>query len=703
MSFKIKLGIGIGLILLVFAMLLLLNHLKLRTIQKSVVELFRGDTFAIELVSDLRPSIFKLKQLEKNLVLAAHKPKELNKISKDFFRQASDINDFFDLMFEDEHLTQKQKQTIKQTKKLLTIYINGIKKALKEEKKGSVSIGDANEMVNKYQKVFLEIVENIEKVYQGIQKNIEGDIKKASLNVVQVQKASLWGFIISFLIAVVVGGLLTLSIVKPTKTMIDFAKRISEGDLDFNYKINGKDEISQIGKALNEIKETFLSVIKEFEDVYLKIKIGDILYKASSDRFSGKYRDVIEKVNEIIDNFLWYLNKIPNPFIIVDNDLNILFMNTKAKEFRVKIDQAENNNIKCFENFKLPQCNTQNCFCSKSMKEKKEISQETTLEVDGKTVFVHTTSFPIKDEAGNIKGACTLMVDISDIKEAQLTMKNVAMEAVEISKSLFETAKELSTKIEESVEGAEEQKNRVLEVSNSMEEMNNAILDVSKNSTETAEHSKNTKEKAEIGQKVVDEAVKSIFRVNDLTERLKENMDLLKERTEEISGIINVINDIADQTNLLALNAAIEAARAGDAGRGFAVVADEVRKLAEKTMSATSEVYNGISSIKEVVHTNLSQMDEAIEVVESATTQANRSGEVLNEIVSLAEESFIKIESIATAVEEQSATVDSINSSIEDINKIASDTYSLMSESQREIKDLNKLAARLKEIIQRLQ
>ena len=77
----------------------------------------------------------------------------------------------------------------------------------------------------------------------------------------------------------------------------------------------------------------------------------------------------------------------------------------------------------------------------------------------------------------------------------------------------------------------------------------------------------------------------------------------LKNFSQEVFKMTEIITDIADETNLIALNAAIEAARAGEHGRGFAVVADKIRELAEVSRDNAKDITNVLNKINDQINT----------------------------------------------------------------------------------------------------
>ena len=96
----------------------------------------------------------------------------------------------------------------------------------------------------------------------------------------------------------------------------------------------------------------------------------------------------------------------------------------------------------------------------------------------------------------------------------------------------------------------------------------------------------------------VNETVKGMEGIRESIAEAEKRIKRLGERSQEITGIVNLINTIAERTHVLALNASMQAAAAGDAGRGFAVVAEEVQRLAESSRQATQQIAQLVNNIQ---------------------------------------------------------------------------------------------------------
>jgi methyl-accepting chemotaxis protein len=164
---------------------------------------------------------------------------------------------------------------------------------------------------------------------------------------------------------------------------------------------------------------------------------------------------------------------------------------------------------------------------------------------------------------------------------------------------------------------------------------------------------------------------------------MNKSMDKVMKSSNDMIGIIEIINDISDRINLLSLNAAIEAARAGDAGRGFAVVAEEISKLADQTATSTKNIDSLIKANSEEISREIANLN--------ATTA------ILRQIITGVEEMKKEIVTIQATSKEQLATAEKVRGNAGNIYSRAEDIKS-SADSQKH--ELDQITFSIKEIEQ---
>lgn len=196
------------------------------------------------------------------------------------------------------------------------------------------------------------------------------------------------------------------------------------------------------------------------------------------------------------------------------------------------------------------------------------------------------------------------------------------------------------------------------------QELSRAIQSVAKSAEGAAELSGQTVTLAQDGGSVVRQSMESM-------NHIQHQMGMLKEDSDKIGEIIEVIDEIAEQTNLLALNAAIEAARAGEQ---------------ENTDTSVQSVTEGVGKTK--------QIEDAFEHI---ITVINATSQKVNEIASASEEQAAQSAKVQQSIETISATSEEAASAAEETAQ-TSQTLARMAEDLTTLEGLTEFFQKLPQL-----
>jgi methyl-accepting chemotaxis protein len=255
---------------------------------------------------------------------------------------------------------------------------------------------------------------------------------------------------------------------------------------------------------------------------------------------------------------------------------------------------------------------------------------------------------------------------IGGLRDTLSEIRNASNMIQDNGRQMAEAADELSKRTEQQAASLEE-------TAAAVEQITATVKTASGRAAETKDIVTHAKRNADNYSNVVQNAISAMARIKDASDK--------------ISQIIDVIDAIAFQTNLLALNAGVEAARAGDAGKGFAVVAQEVRELAQRSAKAAKEIGDLISNSAEEVSTGSRYVAET----------GNALMEISRQIVEISGH----VELIATSSREQSTSLQEVNSTVNQMDQMTQRNAAMVEETNAATRQLSDEADLLMELVGR--
>lgn len=171
--------------------------------------------------------------------------------------------------------------------------------------------------------------------------------------------------------------------------------------------------------------------------------------------------------------------------------------------------------------------------------------------------------------------------------------------AVEIEKHLRTVIQQDETRIEE-----------MTQASIRLKQVPNLVQQISENLSGASQSAKISAEKVRKGTEVSALNAEAVGKMRRQMREVAKRVQSLNERSQEITRLASLVEDLSNRTNMVALNASIQAAELGESGHGFALVAEEVERLAGRAGATNKQ----IAALNKSLATEIRKVENALEL-----------------------------------------------------------------------------------------
>jgi CHASE3 domain sensor protein len=262
------------------------------------------------------------------------------------------------------------------------------------------------------------------------------------------------------------------------------------------------------------------------------------------------------------------------------------------------------------------------------------------------------------------------------------------------------SSSELQTAANQQATSSKEQATAMTEITSTISELLATARQIAENARRVANVAESTASSARAGDLTVQRTSESIQAIQRQVDVIVSHMLDLGRKSQQIGGILELINELAEQTNILAINATIEAAGAGDSGRRFAVVAEEIRRLADRVGASTKEIRQLIEDIRSSVNKTVMATEGGNKAVEAGARQFGDVAVSFTQIVAMVQNATEAAREIELSTKQQSTAVEQVNVAISSVAQATKETEASSTQALQTAAELAGLSRDLFRVIQ---